>query len=150
MRRLQETIHVCSSPRAVWQVLADFGGVAKWAPGIRRARLEIGAGEGVGTRRFLHHAWGFRIAETVTRWDEGEGYAFELTRPPFPMRDVLESWKIEETDGQALVTTSVSYGMRLGLLGTVFDGILVRFLVARAMREGVRGLKRYVERLPNP
>ena len=53
-----------------------------------------------------------------------------------------------EGDG-VLVTTRVDYEMAFGPMGTLLDALLVRFVVMREMRSGVRGLKAYVERLPD-
>ena len=53
-----------------------------------------------------------------------------------------------ETTGTGIVrvTTRVEYETRLGPLGALLDAALVRFVVLREMRSGVRGLKAYVER----
>ena len=61
------------------------------------------------------------------------------------MREVRETWVLRYDDARTLITTTVSYGMRLGLLGVILDAVLVRFLVAREMRVSVCGLKNYVE-----
>jgi hypothetical protein len=61
------------------------------------------------------------------------------------MKDVKESWLIEHADGQTSVATSVEYCMRLGILGAALDAILVRHIVRREMRAGLRGLKGHAE-----
>jgi ligand-binding SRPBCC domain-containing protein len=146
MRELEETIEINASQQAVWGVLADFGGVEKWAPGIRRSSLSGKQAAGVGTRRSMRHFWGFRIDETVTEWTEGLGYTFELTRAPYPMRNVRETWRTKKLDSRTIVTTTVSYNLRLGIIGAWLDWALVRFLVSREMRVGARSLKNYSEK----
>ncbi len=47
---------------------------------------------------------------------------------------------------QAVLTITVSYGMRLGLIGALLDVLLVQFLVAREIRLGICGLKHHVEK----
>lgn len=146
MRRLEQRTETGASRQAVWTVLADFGGVAKWAPGMRRSGLQGDLTAGVGTRRVMRHRWGFKIEERITDWVEGESYAFVLLRAPFPMRDVHETWNLESREGQTKIITSVSYRMGLGVLGAVLDVLLVRFLVKREMRAGLRALVGYAER----
>ncbi len=150
MRTLYEKVETTAPRSHAWEVLKDFGGVAKWAPGMRSSRLEGPQSSGVGTHRVMRHAWGFRIHETITEWNEGTGYSFVLTRAPFPMHEVTEVWVLEPENNHAVITTAVSYRMKLGIIGALLDAVLVRFLVAREMRAGLIGFKNYVEqRLPD-
>jgi len=146
MRKLEEIIEIKASTQAVWEVMADFGSAAIWAPDMLRSSLKGEKKTGVGTYRVLRHAWGFRIEEIVTQWSDGAGYSFELVKAPFPMRDVHETWVLKPDNGHALLTITVSYDMHLGLLGALLDAVLVRFVVAREMRLGIRGLKQHVEK----
>ncbi|MBW1867309.1 MAG: SRPBCC family protein [Deltaproteobacteria bacterium] len=145
MRALTEQIGIQAPPLAVWAVLEDFGGVSEWAPYMRRSSLVGNQQSGVGASRFMRHAWGFSFEETVTEWTDGHGFSFEVHRAPFPMKDVHETWVTGQDNGLSTVTTSVTYGMQLGFLGSLVDWILVRFVVRREMRAGLLGLKRYVE-----
>ena len=147
MRKLEERIEIKASKQAVWDVMADFGSAAKWAPDMRHSSLKGELKTGVGTHRVMRHLWGFRIEEIVTRWEECAGYSFKLVKAPYPMRDVCETWVLQHDGNQALLAITVSYGMRLGLLGALLDSVLVRFVVARQMRLGICGLKHYVEKM---
>jgi len=145
MRTLRENIEIDASEQAVWEVLADFGGVADWAPYMKTSHLVGDIKSGVGTRRGMRHAWGFRFEEAVTEWMDGEGYSFDVFRAPFPMKDVKEKWVAGRENGLATVTTNVNYDMKLGYAGALLDWLLVRFVVQREMRAGLRGLKQHLE-----
>jgi ligand-binding SRPBCC domain-containing protein len=145
MRILVEEIGIQAPPHAVWAVLEDFGGVSEWAPYMRRSSLVGGQKRGVGTSRFMRHAWGFSFEETVTEWTDDQGFSFDVHRAPFPMKDVHETWVTGQDNGLSTVITRVNYGMRLGFLGSLVDWLLVRFVVRREMRAGLLGLKNYVE-----
>lgn len=145
MRKLQERIEIELEPEDVWDVLRDFVGVSKWAPSVRRSRSMGGPASGVGSCRIMRHVWGFALEETVLDWNEGRSYEFVVNRAPYPMRDVRETWLVEHSDHSSLVTTTVRYRMHLGFAGALADHLLVRWLVRREMREGLRGLKSYVE-----
>ena len=93
----------------------------------------------------MQHELGFRFEERVTEWTEGEGFAFDVLKAPWPMTDVAESWRIEAVDDGVRVTTQVEYDMKLGPAGRLLDAALVRFIVLREMRSGVLGLKAHVE-----
>ena len=145
MRVLTERIEIEASQQAVWETLADFGGVSDWAPYMKSSHLIGVATSGVGTRRGMRHAWGFRFEESVTKWNDGEGYSFDVFRAPYPMKDVKESWVAGRENGLATVSTRVNYDMNLGFIGALLDWSLVRFVVQREMRAGLRGLKQHLE-----
>jgi hypothetical protein len=146
MRKLVDRIVIEVPKQAVWDVMADFGSTAPWAPGMRQSSLKGEKKTGVGTQRVLQHVWGFRIEEIVTEWVDGAGYSFELVKAPYPMRDVCETWVLRSDGDHALLTIAVSYGMRLGLMGGLLDDLLVKFLVAREIRRGMFGLKHFIEK----
>ena len=81
----------------------------------------------------------------MTQWTDLSGYTFKLVKAPFPMCDVCEIWVLDGDDLQAKLTITVSYNMRLGIIGSLLDKLLVRFVVAREMHRSVYGLKEYVE-----
>jgi uncharacterized protein YndB with AHSA1/START domain len=129
----------------VWEVLADFGGVAKWAPRMKHSRLADSLEIGVGARRVMRHVWGFRIEETVTRWEEGAGFSFRLDRAPPPLRDVQESWAIEARGQTTRVSTRVTYRTGWAVFGRFADHCLIRFLVAREMGSSLRSLRHFAD-----
>lgn len=146
MRALTQAIKINASQQRVWETLADFGTVSDWAPYMKSSHLIGETRSAEGMRRGMLHSWGFRFEETITRWDHGEGFSFTVDRAPFPMKEVRESWRIGRQDGFSIVTTSVTYEMKLGLIGRLLDWLLVRFVVQREMRAGLNGLKEYLER----
>jgi ligand-binding SRPBCC domain-containing protein len=145
MRLLEERIEIKAPAGLVWDVLADFGGVAEWAPYMRTSHLIGDQSSGIGMRRGMRHAWGFRFEEIVTQWHDGKGFAFDVLKAPFPMKDVKEVWVVGTEEGHTIVETQVRYGAHLGFLGRIADWLLVRFVVRREMRAGLRGLKQYAE-----
>ena len=146
MRLLEERVEIKAPAELVWDVLADFGSVQNWAPYMRRSHLIGEQQAGIGMRRGMRHAWGFRFEEVVTQWHESKGFAFDVLKAPFPMRDVKEVWVLAPENGHTAVETQVRYGTHLGPLGALVDWLLVRFVVRREMRAGLGGLKEYTER----
>ena len=145
MRLLEERVEIKAPVQRVWDVLADFGAVAEWAPYMRKSHLIGDQNSGIGMRRGMRHAWGFRFEEVVTQWHEGKGFAFDVLKAPFPMKDVKEVWVVGSEEGHTVVETQVRYGTHLWFLGSIVDWLLVRFVVRREMRAGLGGLKRYTE-----
>jgi len=149
MRLLEERVEIRAPADEVWAILADFGNVAEWAPYMRKSHQIGDQDSGVGMRRGMRHAWGFRFEEEVTQWHVGKGFAFDVLKAPFPMKDVKEVWVLAPEDGHTAVETQVRYGTHLGPLGRLADWLLVRFVVRREMRAGLRGLREYAERAGN-
>lgn len=149
MRLLEERVEIGAPLGVVWNALADFGTVSNWVPTMRVSRLVGTQSTGVGTRRAMRHAWGFRFEEEVTQWHEGKGYAFDVLRAPFPMQQVKETWVVGELQDHTVVETQVHYGMGLGPIGALLDWSLVRFIVRREMRAGLDGLRRFCETRAN-
>jgi len=145
IRKLTEQIDIEATDENVWGVLNDFGGVAKWAPFVRHSALVGDLERGVGSYRVMRHYWGFRLEESVVEWTDHLGYTFDVVVAPYPMHDVRESWALTVGNPHVTVTSSVTYGMLVGWLGTVLDWLLVRHLIRREMRAGLRGLRRFVE-----
>jgi hypothetical protein len=145
MRTLTEQVVILTPHQLVWSALEDFGGVADWAPYMRKSALVGAQQTGVGARRTMRHAWGFNFEEAVTEWTDGHGYSFDVHRAPYPMKNVHETWETGHDNGESTVTTQVNYDMKLGFLGRWLDWLLVRHVVRREMRAGLRGLKHYVE-----
>lgn len=150
MRILEERVEIDAPAALVWDALDDFGGVADWAPFMRNSHLVGDLPRGVGARRAMRHAWGFRFEECVTQWHDGKGFSFDVLKAPFPMREVKESWAMGCEGGRTVVSTQVRYAMGLGPAGRALDAVLVQFLVRREMRAGLGGLKRHLERLARP
>lgn len=145
MRLVKETIEIGASLDVVWAILENFGDVAAWAPYMRHSALIGEQKTGVGTRRKLRHHWGFRIEEAVTEWDTGRGFAFDVSKAPYPMKNVRETWVIEHGNGRTVVASTVEYSMGLEWLGLLLDTALVQHIVRREMRAGLRGLKACAE-----
>ena len=145
MRTLNERVEIKAPAKAVWEVLADFGGVADWAPYMRKSHLIGDLQSGIGTRRGMRHAWGFRFEESVTEWNEGSGFRLRLhdgdKDKPLPNSYFIAA----RHNGLSTVSTRVTYTMHLGPIGKLLDWMLVQFIVKREMRAGLRGLKHYLE-----
>lgn len=145
MRLLEERIEIDAPDHLVWDLLADFGDVSKWAPYMRSSCLVGSQSSGIGMRRKMRHAWGFHFEEVVTQWHKGQGFAFDVLKAPYPMKGVKETWALARENGSTVVETQVRYGTRLGPIGAIVDWLLVRFVVRREMRAGLRGLKKCAE-----
>lgn len=68
MGQVSVKVNIAATPDKVWQVLGDFGGMDKWAPGIASLTVE---GRGVGAVRTITFQDGSKVKERLESFDEG-------------------------------------------------------------------------------
>ena len=94
MPGLKREILIPSAARRVWEVLADFGGVSKWAPMIAESHMTEEGLARTDSRRLVTLAAGFVLDERVSEWDEGHGFTCEVCGGIWPIRSVKEQWRL--------------------------------------------------------
>jgi carbon monoxide dehydrogenase subunit G len=102
-------------PAAVWEVLADFGAIARWAPNLDHSCLLGPETEGppvVGTRRRVQ-AGRMTLVEEIVESEEETTLAYDISGLPRIVRSVRNRWTLAPAaEGQTRValTTSVECG----------------------------------------
>ncbi len=140
-----ERIHIAAPAPTVWETLADFGGVAEWAPTVRESHCATEASGGIGAMRILTTSTGDVVEEVIVEWDEGRSFAFEI---PDGLRSVTgpiqETWSVEPTDGGCIVAASQDFRMKPPILGLVLGPILGGVL-RKMLAQNLAGLKHHIE-----
>ena len=71
----------------VWRILADFGGIYKYNPGVSNSHSTSSANEGVGATRHCDLLPAGSVEERIIAWNEGRDYKLEIYDgrgvPPF-------------------------------------------------------------------
>ncbi|MGH0035225.1 MAG: SRPBCC family protein [Myxococcota bacterium] len=83
---------VGASADAVWQLVRDFGDIARWSPGIEKCELE---GEGLGAVRTL--AMGaLTLQEKLEAFDdEARSFSYSIVEPtPLPLTGYLSTLQV--------------------------------------------------------
>ena len=95
-----------ASADAVWKVLADFGGLGDWAPGLEGCELE---GEGVGAVRTLRMKGGVVMKERLESLDPAARvFSYSITDGPMPVQNYLATVRVTEAGD----TCRVDWGAR--------------------------------------
>ena len=82
----------------VWQLLADFGSVHRFSPGVETSPINAGKPEtGVGAERNCHLYDGNHIQERVTEFLPGERLSLEVFDTSMPIKTAGASFELAET-----------------------------------------------------
>lgn len=113
MTEVERTRRVAASPDAVWTVLADFGGIARWATNVDHSCLLRADDPGPGLVRRVQTGR-TTLLETVEAWDAGTRLAYRIEGLPPVVRSVRNEWRLDPSDGGTTVTlrTTVDAGPR--------------------------------------
>ncbi len=107
MATTAQSVSIARPADEVWAVLADFGGISGWAPGVDHSCLTTEQRQGVGTRRRAQvgrHA----MLELVVEWAPGERLAYAIEGLPAVVGSVVNAWDLDESAGVTTVTLASS------------------------------------------
>ena len=141
-------IDVDAPVNRVWNILADFGGIAKYNPAVPNVTLRSSNNDGVGADRVCELLPAGEIYERVFDWTEGQGYSIEIYGgkgiPPF--RKALVDLKVEPNGkGGSKVSTSLDYSLKYGPIGWVMDTVMVNRFMKKGFSGLLAGLKHHAE-----
>ncbi len=130
---------------AVWDVLGDFPAVTTWAPSVVASYAIDGKERGPGAERHCDIKGFGGIDETVTEWEEGRGFTYEVT-PIGPLGRSDSTWRIEPVDqNRSRVRVRFGWEMRFGPIGTLMNTLMVRRKLSQGATDALAALKKRVE-----
>ncbi len=148
MTTFKNETHINATPAEVWAVLADFGGIHVFNPGVTESYSLTKKNSGVGAERQCNLGGPDTfIRERIVDWTEGKQFTLEIYEgkktPPF--KNAFTTFTVEPDNGGAKVTAELRYGMKGGPIGWLLDRAAVRRNLGPAMTSILAGLKRHVE-----
>ena len=117
MTSIERSATIAATPEAVWAVLADFGGISRWAPNVDHSWALDEPGEGA-TRRI--QAGRLTVLERVLVWQPPTTLSYAIEGLPPVVRRVVNEWKLAPSTGgstrqpstRVTLTTTVDAGPR--------------------------------------
>ncbi len=144
MTKVSGQIVIDAPAERVWEVLADFGGVQKWAPGVAKSYSTSNSNSGSDAARHCDIPGFGGVEEFVTEWSEGVGFTYRVE--PFGLIDESSStWRITPQGDKTLVHTELNVNMRFGVFGSLMEKLFVRRKIEKGTRNGLEGLKQHVK-----
>lgn len=147
MTQLQSEVLINAPKEKVWEILADFGNIAKFNLNLRSSHSTSKANGGIGATRHCDLAPMGSIEERIVDWVEGVGYSVDIYdgkgTPPF--KTAIAHIKMSEAGKQTRVTMEMDYSIKFGPVGAAMDRIMIRSQFAKALPRLLQGLKIYAE-----
>lgn len=147
MTRIESSIRIDAPKDKVWAVLADFGGIQKFHPGLKSSHSTSEANEGVGaTRQCVLKPMG-TIQERIVEWKDGEEMLVEIyegkNMPPLDFEDTKARLSARAEGDKTVVTMKMAYETK-GLAGAAMNPVL-KSQFSKTVPSILQGLKYYVE-----
>lgn len=131
-----------------WAKLRNLALAHYYVPGIVDTRITTTHTEGVGASRNVYQKRGGFLQETVTEWQEGEGFTLRLHKhdKDAPFRNAWFRYALTDvTPGVTRLTATMGYQMPLGILGELLDSLLLRRIIQGVIGDVALSLKHYYE-----
>ena len=150
MTTLTREVHINAPKEKVWELLADFGNIYLFNPGVPTSYLTSDQQHGVGTTRHCDVAGGpinASVEERIIAWNEGQSMQIEIYEgtgtPPF--KKAVATISVKDDNGGTLVTGALEYSLKFGPIGYLMDKLMVASQFGKAWTGVLAGLKHYAE-----
>ena len=147
MKAVSYQIHVDAPTEKVWNILADFGGVYRYSPGVRSSHSTSQVNGGVGATRHCDLLPAGSVEERIVEWTEGQSYTLEIYEgkgtPPF--KHAVATLKLKPEAGGTRVFASLDYSLKYGPVGAVMDKVMVQRFLDKGFQGLLSGLKHHAE-----
>ena len=145
MVRIEKQITIDAPKAQVWAVLADFGNVHAWAPGVTHSYSTSDNNGGDGASRHCDIKGFGSGEEDVLDWQEGRSFRYRATALG-PIGESISVWEVQpQGGGRSKVVTTFEFLVRFGPLGAAMMVLFMRRKVNRAFDQTLRSLKAFVE-----
>lgn len=131
-----------------WDKLRDISLAHHYVPGIKKTEIVTGEREGVGASRYVYRSERSYIQETVTEWQEGEGFRIRLhkgDKPAPPFREAWFRYQLEDAgNATTLFTASMDFSLPWGPVGAWLEKRMAG-LVQATIADVALSMKLYYE-----
>lgn len=138
-----EEIHITQPPGRVWDALAAFDGISRWAPNVEHSSPSNVSTEGVGAVRRVQVGRN-ALLERVTEWEPGRRLTYSIEGLPPVVRSATNSWELAESRGgtHVVLTSVVDAGSRPP------QRVIARVIgkaMAKSSRQMLTGLREHLQ-----
>jgi hypothetical protein len=131
-------VNIAASADKVWQILQDFGGMDKWAPGIAGLALK---GKGVGAVRTITFQDGSEVSERLESLnDAGRNLSYTILSSALPVEGYVASLTVRDLGPAG---SEVEWYSTFGAKGATEED--VSRLLTVGYRRALSGLQKFLK-----
>ncbi len=148
MSTITDTIRINAPKDKVWEILADFGAIINYNPGISNSYSTSEANQGVGAMRHCDLLPMGSIEERIIEWNEGSDYLvdiYQFNGPVPPVKNAKARLSVEADGEQTIAHMSLRYEMKLGFIGNAMKSLMLDAQYQKAVTGILQGLKYHAE-----
>ena len=146
MAHISTQIRINANKEGVWEVLADFGGICRWNPGVSHSYSTSENNHGLNATRHCDLLKnGDYLEEQILEWRDGESFKVNIYETNLPLHRNVVKFSIEADGSGTIVTVAPDYALKYGLLGRLMNQIVVRRQFKKGMEDLLAGLKYHIE-----
>lgn len=146
MATIHNEITVNASIEAVWTTLTNLELLEQYDPTVKNSTLVSPERTGLGAKRKVTMLDGKNwFEEKIIEFKPNEALTYQLTACSFPIKELKHSYRFEKVGNQCRVRQIMEYTVKFGLLGKLFDYLMIRQQSDKGIKKFFEGLKSYVE-----
>lgn len=153
---IENTLKVKVPATQIWQVLADFSSVEKFAATIKSSPIVNGISSGLGAKRKCTFNDGSSLVEEIIEFEAGQGYKMALSEFSLPLKNMHSEIKVKKIDEDSCeIYMASDFVVKAGPLGWLLGHFIMRNVMKGVFRKVMSGLayhsitgKRVGEKLP--
>ena len=143
MNKVEGQVVIDAPVEKVWEVLADFSDVYRWAPSVTKSYSTSESSSGPEASRHCEIAGFGGIEETITQWNDGQSFTYSFSGAG-PVSGGTSSWSVKRQGDKTLVHTIVDYSLRFGPIGSLMNALIIRRKIRQGLVMGLQGLNHHV------
>lgn len=142
-----EKVYIEAKPEDVWPNFADLALIQNFSPGVKKSYYTTEQKEGAGAGRHCDLTPFGSVEEVVEEWTENKSLAILITdgKGIPPIQDARGHFSLTPEGSGTVVRAEFSYGMKLGIIGSLMNRLIVKSQFQSGIRKLIKGLKGYVE-----
>lgn len=146
MTTLEHEIRIGASKERVFATLANLELVQEYNPSVLSAKYISTEHRGVGAARECDlGSDGGMIRERVTGFEDGKAISMELYEHNWPLKSMHWTTRVEPDGTGTLVTQSLDYEVKFGLIGALLDKLAMKNKMNTNMNVVFDSMKAYIE-----
>ncbi len=146
MAHFSTQIRINATKEKVWGVLADFGGIYRWNPGVRHSYSTSESNQGLLATRHCELLKGDDyLNEQILEWRDEQSFKVDIYETNLPLHRNVVEFSVEAEGSATIVTVAPDYTLKYGLLGWLMNQLVVRRKFQKGMEDLLIGLKYHIE-----